>query len=302
MKLWTEKYRPQTLGEYVTDAETRAILETWIKEGIPNILLEGMHGVGKTSLAYILMNELQVPASDVLFVNASRERKPDELQERIINHLSIWGAGEYRYVILDECDALTPLMQKTLRGILEQYESCGRFIMTCNYQNKIIPPLLSRLQTLHFRELDREAYVLRVAEILLKEGVQFKDEDLIFYLDACYPDLRKAINECQKNTRNQWLHRAAVDADRDWYFEIVELFQNKAIIAGREELVGKIAAEEYPEFYQFLYDNLHIISADKDKQAEAIVILASGLCDLAISAVPEINLSATLIKLNALQE
>ena len=150
-ELWVEKYRPSTVNGYVFRDETQKMqVLQWIKEkSIPHLLLSGNAGIGKTTLAKILLNELDVNSLDVLEINASRERGIDEVRERITRFVSMIPFGDFKVVLLDEADYLTPAAQASLRGVMEEYHETSRFILTCNYPNKIIPAIHSRCQSFH---------------------------------------------------------------------------------------------------------------------------------------------------------
>jgi len=123
-ELWIEAHRPQTVEDYVfkNPGQKETVLH-WIENGPPHCLFEGKAGTGKTSLAYLILKMRDVSPGDIMFINASRERRPEDLQDKIINFASTWPLGDFKYIILDECDALTPLMQKILRGELEKYHA-----------------------------------------------------------------------------------------------------------------------------------------------------------------------------------
>lgn len=178
MDLWVERYRPKTLDEYVwRDPEQRAQVERWLKSGsLPHLLLSGVQGSGKTSLAKLMFRELGVQNGDILEINASRERDPDVVANKILNFCSTWALGDMKYILLDEADSMTPLAQRILRGEMESYHESVRFILTCNYPNKIIPALHSRCQGFHFEALDLNEFTTRVADILVQEGVRLETE------------------------------------------------------------------------------------------------------------------------------
>jgi replication factor C small subunit len=147
-ELWTEKYRPSTIDNYVFRDDTqREQVRTWIEsKTIPHLLFSGAAGVGKTTLAKILINSLGVNTYDILEINASRDNNVETVREKIIGFVSTMPFGEFKVVLLDEADYLSPNAQAILRGVMETYASSARFILTCNYPNKVIPALHSRCQ------------------------------------------------------------------------------------------------------------------------------------------------------------
>ena len=302
-ELWVEKYRPKKIDEYVfRDAHQRKQVETWIKDrSIPHLLLSGNAGIGKTTLAKILINELGIEDYDVLEINASRTNSVDDVRDKITNFVQMIPFGPFKVVLLDEADYLSPNAQAALRGVMEEYHQTSRFILTCNYPNRIIPAIHSRCQGFHVERTDLTEFTARVATILVEEAVDFELETLDLYVKVTYPDLRKCINLVQQNVHNGALSLPDKgDAGAaDWKFDMVELFKAGKITEARKLLCGKIRAEEMEEVYRWLYDNIEIFGPE-DNQDKAILVIKQGLVDHTLIADPEINLSATLIKLSRL--
>ncbi len=300
-QLWVEKYRPKTVDGYVfRDDNQRAQVQAWIKQGsIPHLLLSGSPGIGKTTLAKLLLNELSVPDYDVLEINASRERGIGEVRDRITNFISMMPFGPFKVVLLDEADYLTPEAQAAMRGVMEEYASTSRFILTCNHPNQIIPAIHSRCQTFHFEKIDQTEFTARVATILVEEAVEFDLDTLDTYVKVTYPDLRKCINMVQQNCRDgQLLAPAKSDAGmQDWKVKMVELFKAGKISDARKLICSSARPEELESVYRWMYDNLDVFSKDEEMQDQAVIIIKQGLVDHTLIADPEINLSATLIKL-----
>lgn len=299
-ELWVEKYRPKTVNGYVfkDDSQRRQVMK-WIEEKtIPHLLFSGNAGIGKTTLAKILFNELEIDPLDILEINASRQRGIDEVRDRITNFVKMIPFGKFKIVLLDEADYLTPDAQASLRGVMEEYHHIARFILTCNYPNKIIPAIHSRCQGFHVTKVDQTEFTARVAEILIAEGVNFDLDVLDTYVKATYPDLRKCINTVQMNTSDGELSNPSESdtGTSDWKIDMVELFKTGQIQAARELLCGSIRAEEMEEVYRWLYDNRSIFGS-RDKQDQAVLIIKQGLVDHTLVVDPEINLAATLIKL-----
>ena len=174
-ELWVEKYRPKTVDGYVfRDARQKEQVESWIKEGtIPHLLLSGNAGIGKTTLAKILLNELEINDLDILEINASRTNSVDDVRDKIVNFVQMIPFGNFKVVLLDEADYLSPNAQAALRGVMEEYHTTSRFILTCNYPNRVIPALHSRCQGFHFERTDITEFTARVATILVSEEVDF---------------------------------------------------------------------------------------------------------------------------------
>lgn len=300
-QLWVEKYRPRTVSDYVfRDDNQRKQVTGWIKEGaLPHLLFSGAPGTGKTTLAKVLLHELEVDAYDVLEINASNENGIDVIRDRINNFVSTMPFGEFKYVLLDEADYITPNGQAALRGMMETYHTTARFILTCNYPQRIIPALHSRCQGFHIEKLDVNEFTARIATICVEEGVQIDLETLDTYVQATYPDLRKSINLVQQNVVDSVLQKPQ-DGDgsqSDWMLSMVELFKAKKYKEARTLICDQARPEEYEDVFKFLYRNLELFGTSSIKQDQAIVIIRDGMVKSVSCADPEINLSATLVEL-----
>lgn len=307
-KLWTEAYRPQTLDEYVwRDPTMRRKIEEMLAERVlPHLLFAGSPGTGKTSLAHLLLRQIGVPAGDILVINATRERKIEDIQTKIVGFVGSWALGEtgVKYVILDEADAMSPLAQRLLRGEMETYHRECRFILTVNYPDKIIPAVHSRCQTFSFSALDRDEFTVRVGQVLRDEGATFSLDDLLTLVDATYPDLRKALNLAQQSVVDGVLNPPAADegAVKDYLLEMVAMFQAGRTNDARRLIVAQATVEQYPDIYRFLYRNLDLWGDTLDQQDDALLVIRQGLVNHALVADPEINLSATLVQLRRISE
>jgi replication factor C small subunit len=300
-ELWTEKYRPNTLKDYVVrDQRQREQIESWIKSGaIPHLLFSGAPGVGKTTLAKILFHELKVDPYDVLEINASRENSVDTVRDKIINFVQIMPFGAFKYVLLDEADYITPNGQAALRGVMETYHTSARFILTCNYPNRVIPALHSRCQGFHIETIDKNEFTARIAQILIDEKVEPELDILDTYVKATYPDLRKCINMVQQNCKDGKLYAPdkSDKGQQDYRLEMVDLFKKGKILDARKLVCSQARPEEVEDIFRWLYDNLELISKDDEQQDKAILTIKQGLVDHSFVADPEINLAAVMIKL-----
>lgn len=302
-ELWVEKYRPSKIDGYVfRDAHQRKQVETWIKDkSIPHLLLSGSAGIGKTTLAKILINELGIEDYDVLEINASRTNSVDDVRDKITNFVQMIPFGPFKVVLLDEADYLSPNAQAALRGVMEEYHATARFILTCNYPNRIIPAIHSRCQGFHVDRTDMEKFIERVETVLKKENVEYGLEDMANYVSTTYPDLRKCLNLIQQNVHDNKLNPPSKgdSGEADWRFDMVDLFKAGKINEARKLLCGKLRAEEMEEVYRWLYDNLDIFGSEEN-QDKAVLIIKQGLVDNTLIVDAEINLAATLIRLSKL--
>lgn len=304
-QLWTEKYRPSTLDEYVfRDQAQRELVSSWVQNAsIPHLLFSGAPGVGKTTLAKILINELKIDEYDVLEINASRENSVDTIREKITGFVQTMPFGAFKVVLLDEADYISPNGQAALRGVMETYHASARFILTCNYPNRIIPALHSRCQGFHIERVDVTEFTARVATVLVTEEVEFDLDTLDTYVRATYPDLRKCLNLCQMNSTSGTLKSPQKDEGKvsDWRADVVQLFKAGKVREARTLMCQSARPEEMEEVFRWMYDNLDLWSTDPHKQDQAIVIIRNGYVNIPMVADQEINLSATLIELSNLQ-
>ena len=251
-----------------------------------------------------MFNELDVSSYDILEINASRENSVDTVRDKINNFVQIMPFGAYKYVLLDEADYMSPNGQAALRGVMEAYHTSARFILTCNYPNRVIPALHSRCQGFHMETIDKTEFTARTAEILIEENIEQDIDTLDTYVKASYPDLRKCINMIQQNCRGGKLMPPAKgdSGQQDYRLQMVELFKQGKIQEARKLVCSQARPEECEEIYRWLYDNLDLISKDEDAQDKAVLIIKQGLVDHSFVADPEINLASVMIKLTRLSK
>jgi DNA polymerase III delta prime subunit len=302
-ELWVEKYRPATVDGYVfVDDAQREQVQQWIRDGsIPHLMLSGSAGTGKTTLAKLLINELGVDEYDVMYANGSKEARKVEWVDKLISFCQTMPFGRFKVVLIDEADYMNPnSVQPALRNLMEDYSQTVRFILTCNFPNKVIPPLHSRCQGFHITRTDHTEFTARVATVLVTEGVEFDLDVLDTYVKATYPDLRKCLNLVQPNSQTGTLvaPSSADKSARDWRLDCVDLFKHGRIREARTLLCQSSSPEEAEEVFRWMYDNLDLFGNTPEKQDQAIVIIRNGLVNNNAVADVEINLSATLIELS----
>lgn len=302
-KLWVEKYRPKTVNEYVfsNPDQKEMVLEMIETQTIPHLLMSGIQGSGKTTLARILISALNIDETDVLEINASDERGIDVFRDIIKNFCNAAPMGEMKIVHLEEADALTPSAQKALKSYMEEVSDYVRFIMTCNTVNKIIPPIRSRCQELFFKTTDANDVAEYIVTILATEKIKFDLDTVDQYIALAHPDVRKIVNLIQANSRGGVLKPLdSVEPAGEYQSKLIELIEADDWVGARKLLCASVTADDWEMVYRFLYENIDKSPkySKKDAWENAIVTIAEHLYKHTLVADPEINAAAMLIKLS----
>ena len=251
--LWTEKYRSQTLDQYIGNDELKTTIGSWItKNDIPHLLLHGKAGTGKTTLAKLITSNINC---DMMYINASDENGIDTIRDKVKSFASTSTFQPLKVVILDESDYLTINAQASLRNIIETFSAKTRFILTCNYVERIIEPLQSRCQAFKIETLSKPLIAAHIADILTAENVIYHLKDVARIINEYHPDIRKIINVTQQNTVNNELALTKINTKFD-ITDVVSLIKGKdAFKSVRQYLVDNNISDFEP-MYRALYDEL----------------------------------------------
>ena len=296
--LWVEKYRPIVLDEYVGNENLKTKVSGYIQSGdIPHLLFYGKAGTGKTTLAKLITKSIEC---DVMVINASDENGVDTLRVKIKNFASGVGFKPYKVIILDEADYLTPNGQAILRNMMETFSKHCRFILTCNYIEKIIAPIQSRCQSFAITPPTKKDVAVQIASILKKENIQFDPKDLVPIIDGYYPDIRKIINTCQLASNDGVLNVDTADiTDTDFQVKLIEIFKEKDEVRNKFMKIRQLIADnritDFTDAYSYLYDKVDEYA--KGNVANVILAIADGTSKDAIVVDKEITFCSTIIQI-----
>ena len=300
--LWVEKYRPKTVDECILPTELKKTFTEFVKDQhIPNLILSGSAGTGKTTIAKAMVEEI---GSTWMLINGSEESGIDVLRTKIKNFASTVSLeGGRKYIILDEADYLNPQStQPALRGFMEEFhKNCG-FILTCNYKNRLIEPLQSRCSNIDFTIRNGERIKLaklffeRVQDILNKEQIKFEPKAIAELINKYFPDWRRCLNELQRySTSGQIDAGILVNLSSENIKELVSFMKAKEFTNVRKWIVNNLDNDPsriFRTIYNSLYDNL-----DHSTIPHAVVIIADYQYKSAFVADQEINMLACMTEL-----
>ena len=292
--LWVEKYRPVDLSTYIGNEHLREKVAVYLESGdVPHLLLYGRAGTGKTTLAKIIVKNIDC---DYMYINASDENKVDDVRNKIKTFASSVGFRDLKVVILDECDYLTPNAQAALRNLMETFSKHCRFILTCNYVERIIDPIQSRCQPYKIVPPSRKEVAQQMVNILDKEGAMYKLNDVALLVNAGYPDIRRVINSSQRQVVDGKLK---VDVNSviqsDYKIKLLENLTPNAKVNDIRQLIADNSITDYAELYRLLYDEIETYS--NGKVAECILAISEGQYQDVQVVDKEINFMSTIVKL-----
>lgn len=303
--LWVEKYRPTSLDEYVFQNEAhREKFSQYIEtKSIPNILLSGTQGTGKSTIARILINNIGVDVDwDVLVLNASDENSVDDVRSQIKQFITTFSASGQRIVLLEEADRLSPAAQCALKVLTEDYSDCARFIATCNHEHRLQPAFKSRFQHFKFKAPNADDVTHRIAQILVAEKVKAKLETIDKFVAIGFPDIRQTIQLIEQHVSPDGKLNEPTStggSQQDWKIMLLDHVASGDWQSSRQLLCGNVTSDEWEEVYTFLYTNLNRVSSWNNQQKDqAVVTIAQYLYQHSMVADPEINAAAMFIELS----
>ena len=292
--LWCEKYRPQILDQYIGNQHLKDKVKRYLQsEDIPHLLLYGKAGTGKTTLAKILTKNIKC---DYLYINASDENKVDDVRIKIKNFASSIGFNPLKILILDEADYLTPNAQAALRNLMETFSRHTRFVLTCNYAERIIDPIQSRCQSYKIVPPSKKEVALHLKNILELENIDFKLDDIAIIINSSYPDIRQTINSTQRQVVDKKLVLDTSSIIHNNYkLKLLELLNEDNSFNEVRQLIADNFINDYTELYKLLYDEVDIFV--ESKVPEIIIAVAEAQYRDQFVVDKEINFMALVINL-----
>ena len=295
--LWVEKYRPTSLDTYIGNEHLKSKVSVYLESGdLPHLLLYGKAGTGKTTLAKLLVNNIEC---DYMYINASDENSVDTVRTKVRGFASTMGFKDYKIIILDECDYITPNAQAALRNLMETFSKHCRFILTCNFVERIIDPIQSRCQSFQVIPPSKKEVAIHMTNILKEEDVVSKMDDIAGLVNAGYPDIRRVINSCQRQVVDGMLvvdKQSLVESDyKIKLLEIIKKESKKDAFKSVRKLLADSQVTDFAELYKLMYDEVD--SYGTGHIAECILIIAKYQLSDGQVVDKEINAMAMVIEL-----
>jgi DNA polymerase III delta prime subunit len=296
--LWVEKYRPTKLEDYVGNEHLKSKVEGYLESGdVPHLLLYGKAGTGKTTLAKLIVNSIEC---DYIIINASDENNVDTVRNKVKNFASSMGFKPFKIIIMDEFDYMTPNAQAILRNLMETFSKHCRFILTCNYVEKVIEPIQSRCQSFQIVPPTKKDVAIQMSKILKSENIEFDVKDLVPIIDSAYPDIRKVINTCQLNSNKGKLNVDVQNLlENDYKMKVVDILKSSddkrnKYMKVRQAIIDS-KATDFSDLYTVLYDKVDEYAGANT--SGVILLLGDGVAKSAVAIDKEIIAASTLIQI-----
>ena len=296
--MWVESYRPTKLVDYVGNAHLKSKIEGYLETGdVPHLLLHGRAGTGKTTLAKLIVKSVDC---DYMVINASDENNVDTVRNKVKNFASSMGFKKWKIVILDEFDYMSPNAQAILRNLMETFSQHCRFILTCNYVEKVIDPIQSRCQSFQIVPPTKKDVAIQISKILGAEGVEFEPKDLVPIIDAGYPDIRKIINTCQLNSNKGKLQVDTQNLlENDYKIKVLDILKSKDDKRNKytnmRQTIIDSRVTDFSELFTLLYEKVDEFAPSNT--ANVIIALSEGQSRHFNAIDKEIPMAATLIEI-----
>ena len=292
-KLYVEKYRSKVLDEYVGNETLKQVIAKYIEQNdIQNLLLYGPPGTGKTTLAKLLINNINC---DHLYINASDERGIETIREKVQGFASTASFKPLKVIILDEADFITIQGQAALRNVIETYSMSTRFILTCNFIERIIDPLQSRCQVLKIVPPSKGEVAKHVVTVLEKENTEYDLDSIKTVVNQFYPDLRKILNTCQLSTHNGklTLDKSVLIAS-NYIDKVITELTKPTLTSWKiiKQIIADSNISEYDELFRELYNRVEEYSKGND--GEIIILVSESQYQSNFRIDKEINIMACI--------
>ena len=296
--LWVERYRPNKLDDYVGNEHLKEKVAGYLESGdVPHLLLYGKAGTGKTTLAKLIVNSIEC---DYMIINASDENNADTVRNKVKNFASSMGFKPFKIIIMDEFDYMTPNAQAILRNLMETFSKHCRFILTCNYVEKVIDPIQSRCQSFQIVPPTKKDVAIQMSKILKAENIEFDVKDLVPIIDSAYPDIRKVINTCQLNSAKGKLKVDVQNLlENDYKMKVVDILKSNddkrnKYMKVRQAIIDS-KATDFSDLYTVLYDKVDEYAGANT--SGVILLLGDGVAKSAVAIDKEIIAASTLIQI-----
>ena len=295
--LWVEKYRPTSLDTYLGNEHLKSKVTLYLESGdIPHLLLYGKAGTGKTTLAKILVNHIEC---DYIYINASDENNVDTVRNKVKMFASTLGFKDYKVIILDECDYITPNAQAALRNLMETFSKHCRFILTCNFVERIIDPIQSRCQTFQTTPPSKKEVAVHLSKILETEEVGHELSDIALLINSAYPDIRRVINSAQRQSvEGELVIDKQSIVENDYKLKLLEVLKTqdrKNAFKNIRQLMADSQVKDYADLFRLLYDEVD--GYGKGHIAECILVISKYELSDAQVVDKEINAMAMIIEI-----
>jgi replication factor C small subunit len=297
--LWVEKYRSQILDEYVGNDSIKEFIEDCInRNDVPHMILNGPPGTGKTTLAKLIVNNIEC---DYLYINATDERSMDVMRDKVKGFASSASFKPLKIVILDEADFIRIDSQALLRNVIETFSLNTRFILTCNYLERIIDPIQSRCQIFNIIPPSKKDAATHIATILDKEQIEYDVADIVKIVNKFYPDLRKILSTCQILSKDSTLNideKVLISSNyKDLILKELKSASPKSFSSIRQ-IITDSQVDSFDDMFAFLYENIDVYG--KNHIGEIIVLIEEYMYHSNFRIDKEINIMALIYKILSL--